>query len=158
MPIGLYISTIQIYENDKLIPDNELTISSSSQDPAFSKSKNKDSEGNVTGIIIRCKNLKSRLTKENTESSVMLSYESGLDRYYGLVDLALEHGIFEKVSTKIRLPDGSTAFEKSIVNKPEKYFTEEILSKIDAAAKAEFSYGTAVDSGDLLEEMLNDED
>lgn len=125
---------------------------------ALSKSKNKDSEGNVTGIIIRCKNLKSRLTKENTESTVMLSYESGLDRHYGLVDLALEHGIFEKVSTKIRLPDGSTAFEKSIVNKPEKYFTQEILDRIDAAAKAEFSYGTATDSGDLLEEMLNDDD
>jgi len=124
---------------------------------ALSKSKNKDSEGNVTGIIIRCKNLKSRLTKENTESSVLLSYDKGLDRHYGLVDLALEHNIFEKVSTKIKLPDGSTVFEKAIIRNPEKYFTQEVLARIDSAAKAEFSYGSSKDSGDVIEEMLNDD-
>jgi RecA/RadA recombinase len=124
---------------------------------ALSKSKNKDSEGNVTGIFIRCKNLKSRLTKENTESSVMLSYDKGLDRYYGLLDLALEHGIFKKVSTKIELRDGTTVFEKQIVTKPEKFFTPEILELIDAAAQKEFSYGSSnIDTEDVVEEMLND--
>lgn len=125
---------------------------------ALSKSKNKDSEGNVTGIFIRCKNLKSRLTKENTEASVMLSYDKGLDRYYGLLDLALEHGVFKKVSTKIELRDGSTVFEKHIVTKPEKFFTPEILELIDAAAQKEFSYGSdkSIDTEDVVEEMLND--
>ena len=124
---------------------------------ALSKSKNKDAEGNVTGIFIRCKNLKSRLTKENTETSVMLSYDKGLDRYYGLLDLALEHGIFKKVSTKIELRDGTTVFEKHITNNPTKYFTEEILQLIDAAAQKEFSYGTGgIETEDIVEEILHD--
>lgn len=124
---------------------------------ALSKSKNKDSEGNVTGIFIRCKNLKSRLTKENTEASVMLSYDKGLDRYYGLLDLAIEHGIFKKISTKIEVSPGKTVFEKQIVNNPDKFFTEDVLTQIDAAAQKEFSYGTGgLDSEDIVEEMLND--
>ena len=124
---------------------------------ALSKSKNKDAEGNVTGIFIRCKNLKSRLTKENTETSVMLSYDKGLDRYYGLVDLAVEHGIFKKVSTKIDVGGGKTVFEKQIINNPEKFFTEDVLKQIDEAAQREFSYGTGgIDTEDVVEELLND--
>ena len=124
---------------------------------ALSKSKNKDADGTVTGIFIRCKNLKSRLTKENTETSVMLSYDKGLDRYYGLVDLAVEHGIFKKVSTKIDVGGGKTVFEKQIINNPEKFFTEDVLKQIDEAAQREFSYGTGgVDTEDIVEEILND--
>jgi len=124
---------------------------------ALSKSKNKDADGTVTGIFIRCKNLKSRLTKENTETSVMLSYDRGLDRYYGLIDLAIEHGIFKKISTKIEVSDGKTVFEKQIINNPEKFFTDDVLQRIDAAAQKEFSYGTGgVDTEDVVEEILND--
>jgi RecA/RadA recombinase len=124
---------------------------------ALSKSKNKDADGTVTGIFIRCKNLKSRLTKENTETSVMLSYDKGLDRYYGLLDLAIEHGIFKKISTKIDVGGGKTVFEKQIVTHPEKFFTEDILAQIDAAAQKEFSYGSGgIETEDIIEEMLND--
>jgi RecA/RadA recombinase len=124
---------------------------------ALSKSKNKDSEGNVTGIFIRCKNLKSRLTKENTQASVMLSYDKGLDRYYGLIDLALEHGIFKKMATKIDVGDGKTYFEKQIINNPEKFFTEDVLAKIDLAAQKEYSYGTGgLETEDIVEDLLSD--
>ena len=124
---------------------------------ALSKSKNKDSEGNVTGIFIRCKNLKSRLTKENTQASVMLSYDKGLDRYYGLIDLALEHGIFKKMATKIDVGDGKTYFEKQIINNPQKFFTEEVLAKIDVAAQKEYSYGTGgLETEDIVEDLLSD--
>lgn len=125
---------------------------------ALSKSKNKDSDGNVTGIFIRCKNLKSRLTRENTEASVMLSYDKGLDRYYGLVDLALDHGIFKKMSTKIEVSPGITVFEKNIINNPTKYFTEDVLKLIDEAAKKEYSYGAELETDDIVEDILNADD
>lgn len=123
---------------------------------ALSKSKNKDADGTVTGIFIRCKNLKSRLTKENTEASVMLSYDKGLDRYYGLIDLAVEYGIFKKVSTKIEVADGSTHFEKHIINNPEKYFTQDVLDRIDQAAQKEYSYGTGIETEDIIEDILDE--
>ena len=72
---------------------------------------------------------------------VRLRYETGLDKYYGLLDLATKHGIFKQVSTRIELPDGSKQYAKTIYNEPEKYFTDDILKQIDEAAKKEYSYG-----------------
>ena len=64
-----------------------------------------------------------------------------MDRYYGLVDLAVKHGIFNKVSTRIETPNGSKVFEKAIYKEPEKYFTKDVLDLIDKAARKEFAYG-----------------
>ena len=105
-------------------------------------SKKKDKDGTeVVGNIIHCKNHKSRLTVENKMVDVRLSYSKGLDRYYGLLDLALKYGIFKSVSTRIELPDGTKTFGKTINNDPEKFFTEEIMQQLDAAAGQEFKYG-----------------
>ncbi len=72
---------------------------------------------------------------------VRLRYETGLDKYYGLLDLAVKHGIFKQVSTRIELPDGTKQYAKSIYNEPEKYFTDDIMAQLDEAAKKEYSYG-----------------
>ena len=105
-------------------------------------SKKKEKDGTeVVGNIIHCKTYKSRLTKENQQVDVRLSYTKGLDRYYGLLELAIEAGIFQAVSTRIELPDGTKTFGKTINNDPEKYYTEEVMEKLDAFALKKFSYG-----------------
>lgn len=105
------------------------------------KRKEKDADNQVIGNIIHCKNYKSRLTKENAQIDVKLTYKSGLDRHYGLLEIAEEEGIFKKVSTRYELPDGTKVFGKSINDEPEKYFTKEILKQIDEATKKKFLYG-----------------
>lgn len=107
----------------------------------LSKKKDKDSEGQVIGNIIHCKLYKSRLTKENQMIDVRLNYDSGLNLYYGLLDLALKHGIFKKVSTRIELPNGDKAFEKTINEDPEKFFTPDVMAQLELAAAKEFKYG-----------------
>jgi RecA/RadA recombinase len=105
-------------------------------------SKRKEKEGTeVIGNIIHCKNHKSRLTKENKVVDVRLTYDKGLDRYYGLLELAEKYEIFKKVSTRFELPDGSKQFGKTILNDPETYFTEDIMHQLDLAAETEFKYG-----------------
>ena len=107
-------------------------------------SKRKEKDGTeVVGNIIHCKNHKSRLTKENKMVDVRLTYDRGLDRYYGLLELAEKHGVFKKVSTRIELPDGSKQFGKTILNNPEEYFTDEVMQKLEAAAAKEFKYATS---------------
>jgi len=105
------------------------------------KRKEKDADNEVIGNIIHCKNYKSRLTKENAQIDVRLTYKSGLDRYYGLLEIAEEAGIFKKVSTRYEMPDGTKVFGKSINDEPEKYFTKEVLKQIDEATKKKFLYG-----------------
>ena len=107
-------------------------------------SKRKEKEGTeIIGNIIHCKNAKSRLTVENKVVDVRLTYDKGLDRYYGLLDLALSHGIFEKASTRVKLPNGKTEFGKTINNNPEKYFTEDVMERLELAVNKEFKYGTS---------------
>ncbi len=116
----------------------------------LSKKKEKDVK-DVIGNIIHCKNEKSRLTIENKMVDVILKYDSGLDRYYGLLDLAVKYGIFKQASTRIELPDGTTQFGKTINNNPEKYFTKEVLDQINEVAKQEFLYGNAIRTDDSQE-------
>ena len=95
----------------------------------------------VVGNIIHCKTYKSRITKENAQIDVKLTYKEGLDRHYGLLELAEEAGIFKKVSTRFETPDGSKVFGKQINDNPDKYFTKEILKQIDEYAQTKFTYG-----------------
>lgn len=105
-------------------------------------SKKKDKEGSdVVGNIIHCKNHKNRLTKENKMVDVRLSYDKGLDRYYGLLELAEKHGIITKISTRYEFPGGTKVFGKTAMEDPEKYFTQEVLERIRDAAAKEFKYG-----------------
>jgi RecA/RadA recombinase len=107
----------------------------------LSKRKEKDGK-EIIGNIIHCKNYKSRLTKENALIDVRLTYKDGLDKYYGLLELAIKHNIFKSVSTRIELPDGSKQYAKTINNEPDKFFTKDVLAQIDEAARKEFLYGT----------------
>jgi RecA/RadA recombinase len=105
-------------------------------------SKKKEKDGTeVVGNIVKIKNQKSRLTRENSTCEVRLTYDQGLDRYYGLLQLAEKYNIFKKVSTKYEMPDGKKVFGKQINDNPEKFFTDEILDKLEIAAEKEFKYG-----------------
>ena len=105
-------------------------------------SKKKEKDGTeVVGNIVHCKNHKSRLTIENKMVDVRLTYDKGLDKYYGLLELAEKYEIFKKVSTRYEMPDGTKQYGKSILNDPEKYFTKDIMDKLEVASDKEFRYG-----------------
>ena len=110
-------------------------------------SRRKEKVGtDVIGNVIHCKNFKSRLTKENKKVDVLLTYDQGLNRYYGLLDLAEKYGIISKVSTRYELPDGSKIFGKQMMNDVEKYFTDDIMKALEVAANKEFTYGRGDDA------------
>lgn len=109
----------------------------------LSKCKEKDGV-DVVGNVIKAKTYKSRLSKENQEVETRLFYdERGLDKYYGLLELAERHGIFKKSGTRYETQHG-LHYGKTIYGEPEKFFTPEIMEQLDKAAKKEFSYGVSV--------------
>ena len=112
-------------------------------------SKTKERVGTeVVGNIIKVKMYKSRLSRENKEVGVLLSYDRGLDRYYGLVDHAVKAGVFNKSGNRIELPEGSKQYAKTIYENPEKYFTDEVMTKLEEFANTVFSYGVEEREGD----------
>ena len=117
-------------------------------------SKKKEKDGTeVVGNIIKVKAQKSRFTKENSDIETRLFYdERGLDKYYGLLQLGEAHGVFKKVANRYEI-GGNKLYEKQILKEPEKYFTDDLMKKLDEAARKEFLYGTmSVD----LEELESD--
>jgi len=105
--------------------------------------KKKEKDGTeVVGNIIKAKTAKSRLSKENQEVEVRLYYdERGLDRYYGLLELGEEVGMWKNVAGRYEI-NGKKIYGKEILKNPDQYFTEEVMQQLDAAAKQQFSYGT----------------
>ena len=105
------------------------------------KKKEKD-KTEVVGNIIKAKTAKSRLSKENKQVEIRLYYdERGLDRYYGLLELGELGGMWKNVAGRYEI-DGKKIYAKQIYSEPEKYFTPEVLEKLDEISKTTFSYGT----------------
>jgi len=100
----------------------------------------------IIGNIIHCKTFKSRLTKENKKVDVLLTYDEGLSRYYGLLELAEEAGIFKKVATRYEMSNGTKLYGKQILSDPEKYFTEDIMTDLDSYCQDQFTYGKGNDA------------
>ena len=118
-------------------------------------SKKKEKVGTeVVGNIIKVKMQKSRLSKENKEVEVLLKYDTGLDRYYGLVDIGLESGDLKKSGNRIELPNGSKHYAKEIYSNPEKYFTPDLMKGLEAYVNIAYSYG--FDSEDDESEVMSD--
>jgi len=83
------------------------------------------------------------LSKENKEVEIRLYYdERGLDRYYGLLELGEIGGLWKNVAGRYEI-GGSKIYAKQILKEPEKYFTPEVMEKLDEIARNEYSYGSS---------------
>lgn len=118
----------------------------------LSKRKLKDGSEQV-GTDIRCNLYKSRFTKETAQTFVALYYDRGLDRYYGLLEIAEAAGVFKKDGTRYLMPDGSKQFGTTINKNPEKFYNKETLDLIDAKCKELFCYGSS--SSGNVEELVD---
>ena len=114
-------------------------------------SKKKERDGrDVIGNIIKVKMFKSRLSKENKEVECLLNYDTGLDRYYGLIELAVECGAWIQSANRIETEAGKV-YPKVILKDPEKYFTSDVMAKIEEFVGNKFSYG-----GDVVDDREDD--
>lgn len=107
--------------------------------------KSKEKEGSeIVGVVLKFKAVKSRLSRENRDAEVRLFYDDrGLDRYYGLLELGVEGKIIERIGNRYQIGEDKF-FRAHLEKEPEKYFTQEVLEKIDEYAKTKFSYGSTL--------------
>lgn len=112
----------------------------------LSKKKDKGTDNDHIGNIIHVKMEKSRLSREGTKVDTRIAFNGGLDRYYGLLDYAVEAGLVKKVSTRYQFPDGTKAFEKAINKNPEQFYTEEFLRELDTYMQTQFTYTAGADT------------
>ena len=68
-----------------------------------------------------------------------------------IINKVLPEDLFKKVSTRFELPDGAKLFGKQIMQQPEKYFTEDVMTKINEYCKEKFLYGTTKDDEGVVQ-------
>ena len=109
---------------------------------SFISARKKEKDGKeVIGNIIKAKPHKSRLSKENKTVDIRLYYdERGLDRYYGLLELGELGGLWKNVAGRYEM-NGKKVYAKEIYKNPEKYFTDDVLEKLDNISKENYAYG-----------------
>ena len=104
--------------------------------------KKKEKDGTeLVGNIIKCEAKKSRLTKEGSKVETRLFFDDrGLDKYFGLLELGEKYGVFTRKGNRVVVGE-SSVYPSVILANPEKYFTEEVMQKLEVAAQKEFTYG-----------------
>lgn len=110
----------------------------------LSKSKAKEgdaADGELIGAKITVKIDKSRFTREEKKIATVLNHTKGLDKYYGLLEIAEEGGVVTKIANKYTFPNGTSGLRGAINRNPEKYFTKDVLDLIEIAAGKIFKYG-----------------
>ena len=162
----LSIKDVEHYILDNgVITHNSGTKYANSLTLFLSKSKAKEGE-EVVGVIIHCKLVKGRITKENTVVDTYLDYGKGLNRYYGLLNLAIKYEIAKKAKLKIEGEKGKEKYSlggqvgsvRQINSNPEKYFTPEVMADLEKAAAREFNYGSNVTLTDEVDDINVEEE
>ena len=108
------------------------------------------------GIIIRALTRKNRFIKQYLEGEMYLSFANGLDRYYGMLDLAVGLGAVIQNGSTYALEDGTKLGYYKSWRKNSKLWEETILPKIEDRIKKEWSYGNLED--ETPEEVTETED
>ena len=92
------------------------------------------------GIIIRALTRKNRFIKQYLEGEMYLSFASGLDRYYGLIDLAVGLGAVIQTGATYQLEDGKKLGYYKQFRKNTDLWENTILPIVEARMKDEWSY------------------
>ena len=62
------------------------------------------------------------------------------DKYYGLLELGELGGLWKNVAGRYEM-NGKKVYGKEIYKNPDKYFTDDIMEKLNNIAIEEYSYG-----------------
>lgn len=106
------------------------------------------------GIYITATAQKSRFIKPKQKVKLHLSFEKGLDRYYGLLEPAVTYGLVTKpVQGKYLFPNHTDAVkEDEIFDHPEKFFTVDFLQRFDAEVSPHYCFGSSTDEPPVEDE------
>jgi hypothetical protein len=92
------------------------------------------------GNILTATLFKSRNTLEHLKLKTRLDNREGMDRFYGLFDVAKQLGIAVNEGNGFKM-GGKKFHQKNIDANPAEYFTEDVLKSIDELVQKVFRYG-----------------
>ena len=111
---------------------------------------------NYAGILIRALTRKNRFIKQYLQGEMFLSFHTGLDRYYGLLDLAVGVGAVVQTGSTYQLPDGKKIGYYKNFRKDIDLWENTILPVLEEKIKTEWAYSGG-DDDDVPDEVEEEE-
>ena len=105
---------------------------------------------NYPGVVLRALTVKNRFIQQYLQTEMYLSFKSGLDKYYGLLDLAVGFGSVVQTGSTYQLPSGEKLGYYKNWRKDETIW-DQILPTLEDAIKEKWAYGK------IVEEEIPDE-
>jgi len=98
---------------------------------------------NYAGATLRALTTKNRFVPPFLETSLYLNFLNGLDKYSGLFDMAINHGIIIQTGSTYTMPDGTKlGYKKNFIN--EKFYEEVILPGLEKILSEKYRYSKPV--------------
>ena len=111
---------------------------------------------NYAGILIRALTRKNRFIKQYLQGEMFLSFHTGLDRYYGLLDLAVGVGAVIQTGSTYQLPDGKKIGYYKNFRKDIDLWEDTILPVLEEKIKTEWAYSGG-EEGEVPDEVEEEE-
>lgn len=94
---------------------------------------------NYAGATLRALTVKNRFVPPFLETSLYLNFLKGLDKYSGLFEMAVNHGIIIQTGSTYTLPDGTKlGYKKNFINKD--FYENNILPQLESVLKEKYKY------------------
>ena len=100
----------------------------------------------VSGTTLRALTTKNRFVPPFLEGEIYLNFKKGLDKYSGLKEMAVNHGVIEQTGSTFLLPSGKDGIPGQKLGyyknwkSDEKLWEETILPKLEAVLQEQYSY------------------
>lgn len=100
----------------------------------------------VSGTTLRALTTKNRFVPPFLEGEIYLNFKKGLDKYSGLKEMAVNHGVIEQTGSTFLLPSGKDGIPGQKLGyyknwkSDEKLWEEIILPKLEAVLQEQYSY------------------
>ena len=99
---------------------------------------------NYVGVLIRALTAKNRFIKQYLEGDIYLSFNTGVNKYYGLLELAVALGVIEQTGATYNIDGKKLGYAKAFFTNNELW--ESLLPKIEEKAQVAWAYSSGDDS------------
>ena len=110
---------------------------------------------NYVGVIIRALTVKNRFIKQYLEGEVYLSFNTGVDKYHGLLDLAVGLGVIEQSGATYAFQGQKLGYAKSFQNDVE-FWESKIIPLIEDKIRVEWAYSSEQDAPEAEDSSVED--
>jgi RecA/RadA recombinase len=118
-----------------------------------------ETEKVATHFVIKATTTKNRLVPEGSYAEILVSFKNGLHKWFGLLDDALNYGIFEKSGTRVIVKhlDNKSFFESQLYKSENSGIWEAIVKDLDKKVQEASAFSSVLDADKVIDELKEEE-